>query len=50
MVEHLSSNIKFGLILSVSGVSFVIGAMVSPIFINCDHMRVLDMDDSQFPA
>ena len=46
MVKHVSSSIQFGLIVSVSVVSFFY--MISPIGSYFNHTRVLDMDDGKF--
>ena len=50
MVEHVSSSIQFGLMVSGSVVVFVAYAMVSPACSDCDPTRVLDMNYGQFPA
>ena len=50
MVEQVSSRIQFGLIILVVGASFVVWVMVSPTCSDCVPVRVLDVDDGQFPA
>ena len=50
MVEHVSRRIHFGLIILVVGVSFVVWVMISPTYSDCDPVRVLAVDDGQFPA
>ena len=50
MVEHVSRSIQFGLIIFVVCASFVVRVVVSPTCSNCDPVRVLDVDDGQFPT
>ena len=50
VVEHVYRIIKFGLMMLVVGVSFVIWFMVSITCSDCDQERVLDVDDGQFSA
>ena len=48
MVENVSNRIQFELMIFVVGASFVFWVMVSLTCIDCDPVRVLDMDDGKF--
>ena len=50
MVEHVSRRIQFGLIIFVGGASFVVWVVVSSTCSDCDPLRVLAVDNGQFPA
>ena len=50
MVEHVSKRIQFGLTILVVGASFLVWVVVSPNCSDYNQMRVLDVDDGQFPA
>ena len=50
MVEHVPKRIHFGLIILVVGAYFVLLVMVSPNCSDYDPVRVLDVDDGQFPV
>ena len=50
MVEHVSRRIQFGLIILVVGASFMFWFMVNPTCSGCDPVRVLAVDDGQFPV
>ena len=50
MVEQVSRMIQFGLIILVVGTSFVVWVMVGPTCSDCVPVRVLAVDDGQFPA
>ena len=41
---------SFGLMILVVGDSFVVEVMVGPTCDDCDPVRVLDVDDGQFPV
>ena len=49
MVENVSNMIQFGFMISFTGVSFVVCAMVSPIFSDYDPTLVIDVEDRQYP-
>ena len=50
MVEQVSRRIQFGLIILVVGASFVVWVMVSPTCSDCVPVRVLAVDDGQYPV
>ena len=50
VVEHVSNSNQFGFMISFTVTPFIVFAAVSPIFSDCDPMRVLDVEDGQFPA
>ena len=50
MVDHVPRRIKFGIMISLVGASFVVWVMVSPTCSYCDQVRVFAVDDVQFTA
>ena len=50
MVEQVSRRIQFGLIILVVGASFVVWVMARPTCRDCVPVRLLAVDDGQFPA
>ena len=50
MVEHVSINRQFGLMISCSVVSFVVYAIVSPTCRDCDPTHVLDVNNRKFTS
>ena len=50
MVEHVYSNIQFGLIMSFSGVSFIVCAIVVSTCMYFNPTRVPNVDDGKFAA
>ena len=50
MVDHVQRRIKFGLMMFLVGSYFVVLIMVIPTCGDYDPMRVLSVDDDQFPA
>ena len=49
MVDHVPNRIQFGLVISVSGILFVVYVISSTTCIDFYPTRVLDVDDVQFP-
>ena len=49
-MEHVSSNSQFGLMMSCSGVLFVVYDIVSPTCRYYNTTHVIDVDDIQFTA
>ena len=50
MVEHVSINKKFKLVMSGYGISFIVCAMFSPTCRDIDTTLVIGVDDGQFSA